>query len=59
MPSFLTYVKPFWVVIHLISLEGDACHETKGLVEVFELELLLDGIASVGLGPASRQEGLQ
>lgn len=45
------YVEPLGVVVMLISIEGNASHEAKGLVEVLELKSALDGLAAVNEGP--------
>ena len=45
-------VEPLRVVIHLVCLEGDSSHETKGLVEVGEDKVLLHGVAALHLAPS-------
>lgn len=49
--DLVVHVKPFRMVVQLLSLQGHPCHEAKGPVEVFEMELLEDGISAFHLVP--------
>jgi len=42
--DFVVDVEPFRVVVHTVGLQRHSSHETKRFVEVFEEELLFDGI---------------
>lgn len=44
--NFVVDVEPFRVVIHLIGDQRDSGHESKRLIEILELELFHDRIAS-------------
>lgn len=45
-PHFVVAVEPFRMVVHLIGDQSDSGHESERLVEVLELELLHDRVAS-------------
>src|SRR5690606_33001961 len=52
--------RPLGMVVELLGHERRAAHEAEGLVEIFELECLRDGVAALNLAPAGelRERGL-
>lgn len=49
--DLVVHVEPFRMVVQLLSLQGHSCHEPESPVEVFEVELLEDGVAALQLIP--------
>lgn len=49
--DLIIHVKPFGMVVQLLSLQGHSCHEAKSPIKVFEMELLEDGIPAFQLVP--------
>ena len=45
------HIEPLWVMIHLLRHESHAAHETKRLVEILELKLLVNGITAFDISP--------
>ena len=46
------HIEPLWMMINFVSLQSYPGHEAKCLVEVFEDELLVDGVSVLHHGPS-------
>lgn len=49
--DLVVHVKPFGVVVQFLGLQGHSCHEAKSPIEIFEMELLEDGVSAFQLIP--------
>lgn len=49
--DLVVHIKPFGMVVQLLSLQGHSCHEPKSPVEVFKMELFEDGITALQFVP--------
>lgn len=50
--DLVVHVKPFRMVVQFLRLQGHSCHEAKSPIEVFEMELLEDGVSAFQLIPS-------
>lgn len=45
-------IEPLWMMVHLLSFQPDASHESESLIEIFEIEFLLNGVPSFDKFPS-------
>ena len=57
--DFIVNIKPFWMMIHFLSLQCYSCHETKRAIEVFENEFFVNRISPIDHFPPILKQRFQ